>query len=158
MSKLCNSLPFLTRQHSCQELLGPLPLFFMYNYYTLYSIYLICQSLPEKVPVTTYLNFVVQTCDQKHSVSKQKKKGGGQELICLEILTFHGNEMKILRQSNIYIYIYIKYVYIAYKAKLTEGRRIFLKFMMPYYNRKPQFPIFEMRKQTLKGHQNIYEN
>ena len=45
-----------------------------------------------------------------------------------------------------YIYIYIKYVYIAYKAKLTEGRRIFLKFMMPYYNRKPQFPIFEMRK------------
>ena len=67
-------------------------------------------------------------------------------MICLEILTFHGNEMKILRQSNIYIYIYIKYVYIAYKAKLTEGRRIFLKFMMPYYNRKPQFPIFEMRK------------
>ena len=74
MSKLCNLLPFLTRQHSCQELLGPLPLFFMYNYYTLYSIYLICQSLPEKVAVTTHLNSVFGHMYTQHSVPKQKKK------------------------------------------------------------------------------------
>lgn len=95
MSKLCNLLPFLTRQHSCQDLLGPLPLFSMYNYYTLYSIYWICQSLPEKVPGTTHLNSVVYTCDQKHSAPKQKKEGGRMG-VAVQCFFSHGKETKII--------------------------------------------------------------